>query len=238
MELGIIHLIPVPLSNGTLDQLSQSVIEQAKKIDHFLAENAKSARKFIKMLDHPLKQAEIEVREIDLEISIEDLDWALKKCKKGIHIGLVSEAGLPCIADPGNKLVSFAHKNNLIVQAYPGPNSMLMALMASGLNGQEFSFLGYMPRKKEELREKLIQLGKLSAQKKTSYIFMETPYRNKQLLEIAASVLPSELILSISVSLGTPFQKSVSKKVKDWKESNFDFVVDVPAVFVLGREEQ
>ncbi|MEP7197168.1 MAG: SAM-dependent methyltransferase [Saprospiraceae bacterium] len=235
MKEGKIHLIPVPLSDGNIDQLSVSSVQKAREIAYFLAEKSKSARQFIKLIQHPLKQAEIEVREMEEGISKEDMEWVTELCRKGIQVAIVSEAGVPCVADPGNKIVLYAHQNKIEVLSYAGPNSMIMALMASGLNGQQFQFHGYLPRKKEELKEKFIQLGKSCQQNISSQIFMETPYRNIQIMQMAIAVLPSNLFLSVSLSLGTKDQKSITLIIKDWKNQNLDFIKDKPAVYVIGK---
>ncbi len=236
MKIGSIHLFPVPLSDGGIDQLGQVVISNVQQVGFFLVERSKTARSFLKAIQHPQRQSDLEVREIQKEISSEDLEWVWDKINSGNDVGLLSEAGMPCIADPGSLLVLEAHSKNIRVIPYPGPNSMLMALMSSGLNGQDFCFHGYFPRNKESLREALIKLGKTSQHHLTAHIWMETTYRNHQMLEIAISVLPSELFLSLSIGLGTAHQKTMTKKIQQWKKTNIDFVKDIPAVFVLGKK--
>ncbi|NOT38016.1 MAG: SAM-dependent methyltransferase [Saprospiraceae bacterium] len=229
-----LHLIPVPLSGSDISQICHQAISSAHNLRYFLAERSKTARQFIKSIKHPLAQSEIEVRELNDEDFIENKKWIKELVSQNQDLGLVSEAGLPCIADPGYNIVMYAHNNNIEVAPYPGPNSMLMALMASGLNGQEFSFHGYLPRKKEDLKIKLNEISKLSASTLSSQIFMETPYRNLSLLESILNHVPADLYLSISSGLGSSIQKIKTHKVREWKSLNSEYLNDVPAVFIIG----
>ncbi len=235
MPKGSLHLIPVPLSGGDISQLSASGIKMAQKIHHFFAENPKSARKFISLIHHPSKQAEIEVYPMDENSLTEDLQKLQAWIEQGLDIGIVSEAGLPCIADPGKKYVEWAHQRAVKVIAYPGPNSMMMALMASGLNGQEFQFHGYLPRKKEELRNKLHLLIKICSNHKASQIFMETPYRNKALMEVLLKDLPPNFLLSVSINLGTEKQFSITQTILQWRKKDIEFIHDSPAIFIISN---
>ncbi|MFN8279210.1 MAG: SAM-dependent methyltransferase [Saprospiraceae bacterium] len=235
---GRLLLLPVPLSGGQTDQLGGVVLEQFRQTRYFLAERPKTARQVLKAIDHPLPQSQLEVREISTAKPEDDLQWMRPLIAEGYDIGIMSEAGLPCIADPGHLLVLGAHRRGIRVLCYPGPNSMLMALMASGLNGQQFCFHGYLPRKKDELQKKLHDLGKLCLHQPVSQIWMETPYRNLSMMNAAVAHLPGQLTLSVSIQLGTPLQQSLTHKVKQWKEIPFDFIADVPAIFVLGNTER
>ncbi|MBK7467519.1 MAG: SAM-dependent methyltransferase [Saprospiraceae bacterium] len=154
-----LHLIPVPLTGSTTSYLSTESIETAHKITHFIVENAKSARQFLKSINHPTPLQSIEI-EIITDKPKENWQWVKSILEKGLDVGILSEAGLPAVADPGNEIVKIAHQNLCKVITHSGPNSMITALMASGMNGQQFIFHGYLPAKKEQLREKLIQIVK------------------------------------------------------------------------------
>lgn len=234
---GRLLLLPVPLSGGQIDHLGGIVLEQFRQTRYFLAERPKTARQVLKALQHPLSQSLLVVREISTTAPEEDLQWMRPLIEEGHDIGIMSEAGLPCIADPGHLLVLGAHRLGIRVLCYPGPNSMLMALMASGLNGQQFCFNGYLPRKKDALEKKLHDLGRICNHQPVSQIWMETPYRNISMMTAAVANLPGHLTLSVSIQLGTPLQQSLTRRVKEWKGIPFDFIADVPAIFVLGNTE-
>jgi len=233
--MTIIHLIPVPLTGSGIEQLSQNSIQITHQLTHFLAEKAKAARQYIRMIKHPKPQKEIEVREISDENFKENCNWIQELADKNVEIGLISEAGLPCVADPGTNLVNFAHKNNITVIPYPGPNSIMMALMSSGLNGQHFCFHGYLPQKKDKLKIKLAEISRNCSSTSFSQIFMETPYRNISLLESIMNHISSELYLSISSGLGTDSQVTRSLKIREWRNMDLKYLHHSPAVFVLNK---
>ncbi len=230
-----IHLLPVPLSGAKIDQLSPDSIAASRNLRHFLAERPKTARKYLKNIEHPLPQSELEVRDLSNENEEGNLLWISELSKKNIDIGLLSEAGLPCVADPGYNIVRFAHRNNIDVIPYSGPNSMIMALMASGLNGQEFCFHGYLPRKKDELKVKINELINLCNKSAMTHIFMETPYRNISLVEFLIQHLPADFLLSISCSLGNTQQNIKTMKVNQWKNINCEYLNDAPSVFLIQK---
>lgn len=233
-----LHLIPVPLSGAEISQLSQESIDISRKIRHFLAEKSKSARHYLKSINHPDRQQNIEVRELYDSDFKDNCQWLTELCRQNIQVGLLSEAGLPCVADPGFNIVMYAHKNQITVLPYSGPNSMLMTLMASGLNGQEFCFHGYLPRKKEELKTKLIQLNNLCSSSSSSQIFMETPYRNISLVESLLNHLSAEFFLSIGSAIGNKNQIIKTMKIKDWKKTDLKFLDDNPSIFILANNSK
>ncbi|MBK7695820.1 MAG: SAM-dependent methyltransferase [Saprospiraceae bacterium] len=234
MQKASLHLIPFPLTGAPISQMSIEAMEAARLLDCFLAERGKTARHFIKALSHPLPQSAIEVVEIG-ENLVDNFNWLLGKINSGHSVGLVSEAGMPCIADPGAELVKFAHKHGIRVVPHAGPNSMMMALMASGFSGQQYQFHGYLPAKKELLRESLIKLGQTALNSPISHIFMETPYRNKQMFQIAFSVLPQSLDLCIATGLGSSDEIIKTMNVKLWKTENLDAFTDKPSIFILSK---
>lgn len=230
-----LHLIPVPISGGNLNSLSSSSQEAGRALQHFVAERAKSARAYFKLIEHPIPINQIEVFEIpqkDEELFYQDM---LQLLKNGTPLGLVSEAGMPCIADPGFPLVLKAHQAGIPVYPYPGPNSILMALMASGFNGQEFHFHGYLPAKKEELRHKLIWILNEIRKSHATHIFMETPYRNKQILELILTHIPADMKLCIASNLTGPDQCIESRLIKKWNPEALVKFYDTPSIYLLSK---
>ncbi len=235
MTPGKLCLIPVPLTGGNEKSLSQQSIEAAHGLTHFVVERAKTARAFLKSIKHPIHLQEIVIHEIPQDPDLIFQKMIIRELLKGIDMGLLSEAGLPCIADPGYEIVRLAHESNITVYPFSGPNSMLLALMASGLNAQQFHFHGYLPAKKELLRDKLIQLVNEIKKTRVSQIFMETPYRNKQILEMIKSIIPADLSFCIASSLSTAEEIIQTKKIREWKEEEFIRHYDKPAIFILGK---
>lgn len=230
-----LHLLPVPLSGAGIDQLSSESLAASRNLRHFLVEKSKTARSYLKSIAHPLPQSELEIRELNESDLQEDLAWLKELVSQNLEIGLLSEAGLPCVADPGYNIVRYAHQNNIDVVPYSGPNSMIMALMASGLNGQEFCFHGYLPRKKDELRVKINDLINLCNKSSMTHIFMETPYRNISLLETLLQHFPSDFLLSISCHLGNTNQKIKTMKINQWKNINIEYLNDAPSIFLIQK---
>ncbi len=229
-----LHLIPVPLTGSTTSYLSTESIETAHKIIHFIVENAKSARQFLKSINHPTPLQSIEI-EIITDKPKENWQWVKSILEKGLDVGILSEAGLPAVADPGNEIVKIAHQNLCKVITHSGPNSMITALMASGMNGQQFIFHGYLPAKKEQLREKLIQIVKSHNYPNFTHIFMETPYRNKQVMEIIFNNVPNSYLLSISANLHTKDEINYCKTIAQWKVFDSSIFLDAPAIFCFTK---
>ncbi|MBK9107032.1 MAG: SAM-dependent methyltransferase [Saprospiraceae bacterium] len=235
MTQSSLHLLPVALSCASINQMSNEAIEAAKSLNMCVVERAKTARHFLKSIQHPLPLAQIEVCEIpitDTHIFFKDI---ISRILEGQSFGLLSEAGMPCIADPGHELVKMAHQKGIPVWPYAGPNSMLMALMASGFSGQNFQFHGYLPAKKEALREQVIKLVTILKKTGVAQIFMETPYRNKQVFEILLSHVPGDLELCVASQLGNPQQCIYTRPIRDWTEANSKLHYDLPSVFILGK---
>lgn len=236
MKFGSLHLIPVPLSGADPHQMSIETMEAARSLQYFIAEKAKTARHFLKSIAHPLKMADIEVAEIIKEDAIASWPLVLEWLQAGFHVGLVSEAGMPCVADPGYQLVRLAHNYNIQVIPHAGPNSMLMALMASGLQGQQFTFHGYLPAKKEAARSALISLIQKARSDQGSHIFMETPYRNKQIIDLALSLLPDSFQLSVAGGIGTNKETIRTLSMMDWKKIKELDLGDLPSIYILSAK--
>ena len=232
-SFGKIYLIPTSLGISDFSSifpLNHSQI--VNSITHFAVENEKSARKFIKELLPKKSQQELNLFLLNKDSEYQDLVEIMDKLKLGIDVGILSEAGMPGIADPGAKLVEMAHKNNIEVKPLVGPSSIYLALAASGLNGQKFSFHGYLPIDKMELRKELIGIQNQSLKDKSCHIFIETPYRNNQLLDFILSVCNSSCSLCIASEITCENEFIKTKTLSDWKKNKPD-LHKKPTIFIL-----
>ena len=187
---GVIHLIPTPIGeNSPQEVIPFFVKNKIENLNHFVVENEKKARRFIKKILPNKNQSDLIIYELNKFSQQDEIDDFLAPCLNGISLGLLSDSGLPCIADPGSKLVSKAHKNNIIVKPFVGPNSILLAMMSSGMNGQNFTFNGYLPINKKERIKALIKFQKIAYNSNYPQLFIETPYRNKILFDEMINVV-------------------------------------------------
>ena len=219
---GTLYLIPNSLGPGALDEvLPASVRQTTAQLDYFIAENAKTARAFLKLVSttHPLGKPlqEIEIRELNINTAASELPALLAPLLAGRNAGLVSEAGVPAVADPGADLVRLAHQKNIPVKPLVGPSSILLALMASGLNGQSFAFQGYLPTDSGQRANRLRQLEQRSRQEKQTQIFIETPYRNEAMLEAIAHHCTSSTLLTVATDLTLETETVRTQSVQIWK---------------------
>jgi 16S rRNA (cytidine1402-2'-O)-methyltransferase len=230
---GVLHLIPVPL--GASDPhltLAHSAIEAARGLDYFLAENAKSARQFLKSISHPKALRELQIECFDKDSTPARAAELLAPLLAGRSAGVLSEAGSPAIADPGALLVAAAHRQRIRVVPHVGPTAMMLALMASGFNGQQFAFHGYLPVAKEECRRSIAAWERESREQDVTQIFIETPHRNDQLLQafIEACAGTSRLCVASDLTLAT--ESIISATIAGWS-ANPDRIGRRPTVFLL-----
>lgn len=230
---GILYLIPVPLGDTPVRTVLPShTISITQRLKYFIAENSKTARHFLKQIEMPVPQQEIQVLEIDKHSDTIDFDSFFESLRHGNDTGLMSEAGMPAVADPGSKFVLQAHKEGIRVVPLTGPSSILLALAGSGLNGQSFIFHGYLPKEKSVRIEKLKVLESNARKLRQTQIFIETPYRNDALTDdILQNCSPSTL-LCIASELSLPSEFICTKSVADWKKSKVSFNKK-PVVFLL-----
>lgn len=232
----MLFLIPAYLSEESpLEYFAPAIKEYILKTDYFFVENEKAARKVIKFFCPEKKQPDIKLFLLDKYSENSDLKEAQNLMKAGQDFGLLSEAGLPCIADPGNIIVKWCHENSIKVVPVNGPSSIILALISSGFNGQEFTFHGYLPIDKSQKSQKIKFLETQVQKTGYSQIFMETPYRNNQLFEDLMKSLSPNTKLCIAANINHPtdeFIKTLS--IKDWQKSKPE-LHKIPAVFVLGK---
>jgi 16S rRNA (cytidine1402-2'-O)-methyltransferase len=228
-----LYLIPVPIADDAMHTLPDYVLDTVRRLDFFIAERAKTARHFLKAagIGRPLQ--EIEVIEIDERDPASTATAFLEALKSGRDIGLMSEAGCPGVADPGAAIVALAHREQVRVVPLVGPSSILLALMASGMNGQQFAFNGYLSPKRAELAKDLRRLEQLSARQRQTQIFIETPYRCQMVMEVALESLQdgTRFCMAQDISGASEFIKS--QKIRDWKQSGIPEPAKLPAVFLL-----
>ena len=232
----MLFLIPAYLSEESpIDYFAPSIKEYILKTDYFFVENEKTARKVIKFFAPEKKQSDLKLFLLDKYSESNDLKEAQKLMKSGQDFGLLSEAGLPCIADPGNLMVKWCHENNIKVIPINGPSSIILALISSGFNGQEFTFHGYLPIDKEQKKKQILFLENQVQKSGYSQIFMETPYRNNQLLEDLIKFLNPNTKLCIAANINHPTEEFIKTlKISEWKNKKPE-LHKIPAVFVLGR---
>jgi 16S rRNA (cytidine1402-2'-O)-methyltransferase len=234
MNKGKLYLIPVPLGQTSVDAvLPPAVSDCARQLTHFIAENAKSARAFLKSLPSATPLQQIEIVELSEHTPASALPELLAPLLAGIDVGLISEAGCPAVADPGANLVALAHDHGIVVFPLVGPSSILLALMASGLSGQNFAFHGYLPAKDDARKRKILELEKDSRQEKRAQIFIETPYRNRQMIESLIDACSPATKICIATDLTLASECIITRTPKQWRRQELPDIDRRPTVFLL-----
>jgi len=235
MAVGRLYLVPTWLDEDTAPEavLPAPVLERVRALEHFVVENAKSARRFLAACRHPTPLREISMAELNEHTPAAAIPALLAPALEGHDVGLLSEAGVPAVADPGAALVREAHANGVAVVPLVGPSSILLALMASGLEGQRFRFAGYLPAESAARRAAIAELERLSARQRETQVFIETPYRNDALFaDLVAACRPGTRI-AVAASL-TGAQESVAMKaVAAWRAAPLAPLGKRPAIFLL-----
>jgi 16S rRNA (cytidine1402-2'-O)-methyltransferase len=231
---GVLHLIPVTLGDdqNALAILSKTTLATVAKLDYFVVENEKSARRFLKAVAHPRPIRELRIERIDKDDDAARVAQHLLPVVKGRSAGLLSEAGCPAIADPGALLVAAAHRSHIRVVPHVGPASLFLALMASGFNGQQFAFHGYLPVPRILCSNAIVALEDASRMNDITQIFIETPYRNDTLLNTLLETCRPETRLCVASDLTLATETVRSLAIKDWR--NVTHVIGRrPSVFLL-----
>ncbi|MFM8797748.1 MAG: SAM-dependent methyltransferase [Fluviibacter sp.] len=242
--MSTLHLIPVPLSElADADpalSLTPELLNLTRELRHFVVENAKSARAFLKTIEMPVPIAELSINELPgrgkmgkSEAKSSDWDALLGPITDGHAIGLLSEAGCPAVADPGSDLVQRAHQRNIPVMPHIGPSSLLLALMGSGLGGQRFAFHGYLPQDETGRKQALSRLEDESRRQGVTQIVIETPYRNRTFFESLINGLKPETQVCVAADLTMPSQLIATKSAQAWKKSGPPNLDKRPAVFLF-----
>jgi 16S rRNA (cytidine1402-2'-O)-methyltransferase len=230
---GILYLIPVPLGLGDIAwAIPPAVRQHISGLGHFIVEHPKTARQFLKQIGCILPIQTIKMEVLDEHTRVTEFEKLLLPVLAGNDTGLLSEAGCPAIADPGAGLVRLAHQKNIRIRPLVGPSSILLALMASGLNGQRFVFHGYLPVEPDRRANTLVQLEKDSIARDQTQIFIETPYRNQKLLESILHACRGGTVLCVASNLTLAGETISTRTVNDWKQALPD-LHNHPAVFLL-----
>lgn len=233
---GKLFLIPTTLgTSNPIDVLPFSIKKIIENTDHYIVENEKTARRSIKLVVPLKKQSLLKLNLLNKYTDARELPGFLDPCKEGTNVGLLSEAGCPGIADPGAEIVRLAHQMGIKVVPLVGPSSILLALMGSGMNGQSFTFHGYLPIDKKERKNELKNLERQSGEKNQAQIFIETPYRNNNILEDIKQFLNPATHLCIACDLTLPTEFIITKSISDWEKTKVD-LHKRPTVFILQKE--
>ena len=233
--LGKLYLIPTTLGEmNPEDVMPQTIKRSIDFIDDYIVENDKTARKFIKSIAPDKKQAELRLSLLNKHTEVTDYQNMIQPLLEGRNVGLMSEAGCPGVADPGAVIVKLAHEKGIQVVPLVGPSSILLAIMASGMNGQSFTFNGYLPIDANEKKSTLKQLERISFEKNQSQLFIETPYRNNKIFEdMLATLQPNtHICVACDITLPTEFIKTLT--VHDWKKNKVD-LHKRPCIFIIHK---
>lgn len=228
-----LFLVPSPLGDNGVEEVIPSVVYQRiSHVTHFAVEEIRSARRYLSKLGFKGAIDTLTFYEINEHSTPEDIEKIYQVLKEGNDMALISEAGLPAVADPGAALVALAHKGEIEVVPFVGPSSLMMALMSSGLNGQCFAFCGYIPVKKEERKKRLKELESRSRKYSETEILIETPYRNDSLFEDILSTLQPTTRVCVAANITMPDEFIRTKTVAQWKKEKFQ-INKRPCVFLI-----
>jgi 16S rRNA (cytidine1402-2'-O)-methyltransferase len=235
MAEGILYLVPVGLGAGAAGLLPPVTLEIVHRLRFFVAENPKSARAFLKDVKHPCALQELTVETLDEHTPDARLAGFLEPLEAGTDCALISEAGAPAVADPGAALVRRAHQSGIRVVPLVGPSAVLLAIMASGLNGQRFAFHGYLPVERAARTQRLLELERESESRDVAQVFIEAPYRNDALFAAIAETCRGDTLLCIASDLTLPREEIRTLPMSDWKAA-IPALNRRPTVFALYRE--
>ena len=248
MTKGILYLIPVPIavrhdgltpSSSGEDEFSDYVYPSLEKtvnsIDEFIVEDLKTARRSLRKIGFKGEFDKTTFHVLNEHTDLKGIEKFLSSAEKGKNIGLMSEAGMPCIADPGSEIVKLAHKKNIRVIPLYGQSSIFLALASSGLNGQNFCFHGYVPKGQDERKKKIKTLERTISNNRQTQIFIETPYRNNHLLEDILSTCTGETLLCVASDISGKNEMIITKSISDWRKEKLPELNKIPTVFLLGK---
>lgn len=230
-----LHLVPVWLGEaGGIEQLAPMTLDVVREVRAYFVEHERSARRALRRMDPGIDLGRIELHVLDKDTDEATVRHYAELVRRAGQAAVLSESGMPCVADPGARLVAWAHRMNIAVRPHPGPSSLLLALAASGLDGQHFTFHGYLPRDAEERRRTLRSVALAATRTGRSQLFIETPYRNDTLLAELIRTVDGGLRLCIAAELMQPGSFIRTCTVSEWR-SQIPVLKDRRTVFVLGR---
>jgi 16S rRNA (cytidine1402-2'-O)-methyltransferase len=234
-SLGKLYMLPVPISEASAnDYLPEHNFKVVRNLQHFIAEDAKTARRFLKWFGYqPIDRAQITL--LNEHTRLSEITSLLEPIMTGSDMGLMSDAGCPGIADPGAEVVKLAHQRGIEVVPLVGPSSIVLSIMASGFNGQNFSFTGYLPIDRPLKVKRLRELEIIAHKQNQAQFFIETPYRNVQLFETILEALQPATLLYVGTNITSAVQKLQVKTIAAWKKSALPDIQKVPAVFGIYK---
>ena len=234
--MGELYLIPCTIGSSPDAVIPSLVNLTVNQIDHYIVENVRSARRFLSSIKIQTPIDNLTFYELNKHTDPSEIPSFLSPAVNGKKMGLISEAGLPAVADPGGKIVALAHQKNIKVKPLTGPSSILLALMSSGFNGQNFSFLGYIPKERGDRIKFLKEAELLALKKGISQIFMDTPFRNNNVLDDCLAHLSPKSFLHIAADITLESEFLMTKTIGQWKNSKPN-LKKRPAIFIIGRPE-
>lgn len=228
-----LYLIPVPLSDvDPLTVLPAPNLETTRSLRYFIVENVRSARRFLRRCDPAAPIDEMHFTVLDVNTPAADVEAMLAPMAQGHDMGVISEAGCPAVADPGADAVAVAQRKGYTVVPLVGPSSIIMALMASGFNGQQFTFAGYLPIDSAARTAALRDMERLIRTRSQTQIFIETPYRNNRLIDTLVHTLPGHLRLCVASDITGPRQSIITRPLSAWARARYDYS-KIPTIFLL-----
>ena len=231
---GRLYLLPTALGEVAWSvYLPPLTRETACRLDCFIAENAKTARAELKRIGHPRPLRDLNIEQLPEPLTAPDIDRLLQPLLAGRDVGLMSEAGCPAVADPGALLVRRAHELGIGVTPLIGPSSLLLALMASGLDGQRFAFHGYLPAQEPQRTRRIIEIESVSCRLNQTQLFIETPYRNDILLRAVIAAAKPETRLCVASDISLPSETVISRRIAEWRGADLPVLNRRPTVFLL-----
>lgn len=237
MSKGTIYMIPCPIADSRplWDVLPRANYDVMNALDYFIVENVRSARRFLSKVGVERKIEELEFVELNEHTTKpEEVERMLRPVLEGRSAGVISEAGVPGVADPGADIVALAHRHGIRVVPLVGPSSILMSVMASGLNGQSFAFVGYLPVKDGERQRRLKELERRAQEERQAQLFIEAPYRNVKLFEALVKTLSPKMRLTVATDITAPEEYIRTLRVEEWRKQSMPEIAKRPTIFVLG----
>ena len=233
--LGKLYLIPTTLGEtSALEVIPLSVKKVIELVDHYIVENEKTARRSIKAISPGKSHPKLQIKLLNIDTDELELPAYLDPCFEGISVGLLSEAGVPGVADPGADVVKIAHQKGIQVVPLVGPSSILMAMISSGMNGQNFAFNGYLPIEQKQRKMELKRLEKLSFDTGQSQLFIETPYRNDKMLQDIVNSVHADTLICVACDITLPTEFILTKPASYWK-NNMPDLHKRPAIFIIHK---
>ena len=231
-----LYLIPVTLGDTSVEQVIPSHNHDiVMQLRHFIVENTRSARRFLRQMDREFPIDDCTFNEMGKHADERLFNQYLEPLREGHSMGVISEAGCPAVADPGADIVAIAQRQGLRVIPLAGPSSIIMAIMASGLNGQSFAFNGYLPVEESDRAKRLKSLETRAWTEHQTQLFIETPYRNRKMFDTLTRVLRPQTHLCVAAGITTPQEYIHTHTVQEWKQQKFPDLNKVPAIFLIGK---